>query len=419
MNKKILALTIAAILGASGLSGCGGGSSPDGSAKLAFGLWDKNQQPTMQAMCDAYTAANPGVTIEIQVTPYKGQEYWTKLDASMNGGTAPDVFWMNSLHVEKYVDGGMVEPMDDAMAAAGFDTAQFPEALTKLYRVEGKLYAVPKDFDTNALWYNKEIFDSAGVAYPTNDWTWDDMVEAAKKLGNKEKGIYGIAAALDSQTNYYNTVFACGGYILNEDKTGFGYDKPGTIEGIQCWVDLINNGISPSVNQTNETTQDAMFEAGGLAMTLAGSYMTPEYLQNETIKGKVDLVEVPAYKGTEANVINGLGYSVFSKSKNKEEAMKFALWLGSEEAMKLQGEAGIVISARNDAQHYFAETHPEINLGVYADQAPVSSPFPGCKVSGELIDIESNYLKQAFAGQMTVQEACEALQKDATALLAQ
>lgn len=420
-TKKLLALTLATVLAAGCLSGCGGSSSgaSGGKTKLSFGIWDKNQQPAMQAMVDAYTKENPDVTIEIQITPYKGQEYFTKLDASMNGGTAPDIFWMNAMHLQKYVDGGMLEPLEEPMSAAGIDATQFPESLLKLYTIDGKKYAVPKDFDTNALWYNKEIFDNAGVPYPTDDWTWEDMVAAGQKLGNKEKGIYALGASLDYQTNYYNTVFACGGFILNDEKTTFGYNDPGTVEGIQCWIDLINDGLSPDVNQTTETTQDAMFEAGSLAMNWAGSYMTPEFLSNETIKDKIDLVEAPAYKGKKANVINGLGYCVFSKSKNKEEAVKFAMWLGGAEAMKIQGESGVVIAARNDAQHYFADAHPEINLNAYLNQAQLATPLPAFRHSGELIDIEYNYMKQAFAGQMTLQEACDALQQEATALLTQ
>src|SRR5699024_10440197 len=104
--------------------------------------------------------------------------------------------------------------------------------------------------------------------------TWNDMVATAKKLTDKRKGIYGVAAPLDFQTTYYNTIFAADGYILNEDKTKTGYSDPNTQKGIQCWIDLINDGISPTLAQTTETLPDAMFESEKLAMCWAGSYMT-------------------------------------------------------------------------------------------------------------------------------------------------
>jgi multiple sugar transport system substrate-binding protein len=414
----VLTLVVSVFAGCGNSTGSSQSGNNSGPVKLALGIWDKNQQPTMQAMCDAYNKANPNVSIEIQLTPYKGAEYWTKLEASMNGGTAPDVFWLNVLHFEKYLQGGMLEPLNSAIKAENFDASQFPSALIAMYTLDNKLYAVPKDFDTNAVWYNKEIFEAAGVSYPQKGWTWDDMVAAAKKLTNKDKGIYGVAAPLDFQTCYYNTIFAAGGYILNNDKTATGFGDPKTQKGIQCWIDLINEGISPTLAQTTDTSADAMFESGKLAMCWAGSYMTPEYMQNEVIKDKVDIVELPTFEGKEANVINGLGYAVYSKSKQKDAATKFALWLGGEEAMKIQGQSGAVISARNDAQKYFTETHPNINLAAYTDKAKISTPLPASLVSSELFDTEAKYLKQAYAGQMSLADACTKIDDESKVLLA-
>lgn len=421
--RRIMALVMALMLLVSVFTGCGNSTgsksgNDSGPVKLALGIWDKNQQPAIQAICDAYNKANPNVKIEIQLTPYKGSEYWTKLEASMNGGTAPDVFWLNVLHFEKYLQGGMLEPLDAAIKAENFDVAQFPPALISMYTLDNKVYAVPKDFDTNAVWYNKEIFDVAKVSYPQKGWTWDDMVATAKKLTNKDKGIYGVAAPLDFQTCYYNTIFAAGGYILNGDKTATGFSDAKTQKGIQSWIDLINEGISPTLAQTTDTSADAMFESGKLAMCWAGSYMTPEYMQNEVIKDKVDIVELPTFDGKEANVINGLGYAVYSKSKQKDAATKFALWLGGEEAMKIQGQSGAVISARNDAQKYFEETHKNINLVAYTDKAKISTPLPASLVSSELFDTEAKYLKQAYAGQMSLKDACAKIDEESKALLA-
>ena len=72
----------------------------------------------MQKMIDAYEAENDNVSISIQLTPYKGGEYWTKLEASAGGGTAPDVFWLNVLHLDSYVEGGILDDMTDAIASS-------------------------------------------------------------------------------------------------------------------------------------------------------------------------------------------------------------------------------------------------------------------------------------------------------------
>lgn len=420
--KKLAALGLTVIMGATLLAGCGGGNDggkSGGKTKLALGIWDENQRPAMEKMVEAYEKENEDVTVEIQLTPYKGSEYWTKLEAAATGGKAPDVFWINVLHADAYVEGGILADLTDAVKESDIQE-NFPETLVENYVRDGKNYAVPKDFDTNALWYNKEMFDNAGVAYPTDDMTYEDLLKTAEdlKAAGLGEGVYPFACPVDFQTWYYQTVFANDGWILNEDKTETGYEDPKTQEGIQCWIDMIEKDLSPSAAALSETTPDAMFQGEQVAMNFAGSYMVPEYASNDVVKGKIDCVEIPTFNGVEDNCINGLGYAVFEGSKNKDAAADFAIWLGSAEAMKIQGETGVVISARTDAQKYFAEANADYNLAAYTNHSDKAYPLPVCNVAAELYDMEANYLKQAFAGEKTLEEACKELKKDADALLA-
>jgi multiple sugar transport system substrate-binding protein len=91
---KVLAMGMAFAMAAMSLTACsgGGGASKGGTAALSFGIWDEKQRPVMEAMVQAYEKTHENVKIEIQLTPYKGGEYWTKLEAAATGGTAPDVF---------------------------------------------------------------------------------------------------------------------------------------------------------------------------------------------------------------------------------------------------------------------------------------------------------------------------------------
>lgn len=428
MKRKSLfraaALGLAAVMTVGCLAGCGkgkseGSDSKGGKTKLSLGIWDENQRPTIESLVKAYEKEHSDVQIDIQLTPYKGGEYWTKLEAAATGGTAPDVFWINVLHLDDYEEGGILADLTDKAKEIDLD-ANFPESLVEAYTREDKVYAIPKDFDTNALWYNKEIFDKAGVAYPTDDWTYDDLVKACEDLqaAGLDQGVYPFVCPIDFQTWYYPTVFANGGWIINEDKTETGYEDAKTQEGIQCWIDMINKGYSPDVNTLSETSADAMFEGGQTAMTLAGSYMTPEYTSNDAINTKINLVEFPAYNGKEPNVINGLGYAVYEGSKNKEAAAEFAAWLGGEEAMKIQGETGVVISARNDAQELFAASNADLNLAAYTNHADVATALPVCKGVAELYDLELEQLKAAYTGDKTLADVCKNLKTEADELLA-
>jgi len=423
--KKIVAFGLCAAMSIMALAGCGGGSGDGGSSEsggkteLSFGIWDENQRAAMEKLVEAYEKENEDVSIEIQLTPYKGGEYWTKLEAAATGGKAPDVFWLNVLHLDAYVDGGILADMTEAIAGSDINDS-FPETLVNNYVRDGVNYAVPKDFDTNALWYNKEIFDAANVAYPTDDMTYEDLVKTAEdlKAAGLDDGVYPFACPVDFQTWYYQTVYANDGYILNDDKTETGYSDAKTQEGIQCWIDMIDADLSPSAAALAETTADAMFEGGQLAMNFAGSYMVPEYAGNDAISDKIDCVEIPTFNGKEDNCINGLGYAVYEGSKNKDAAIAFAVWLGSAEAMKIQGETGVVISARTDAQECFANANPDYNLAAYTNHADEAYPLPVCIKAAELYDLESTYLQKAYNGEQPLADVCKELKEEADALLA-
>ena len=380
-TKALLAWAAVLTMGVSVLASCGnktasgdssaaGENKAEGKTALSLAIWDEKQRPMMESLVEAYEKEHPDVTVEVQLTPYKGGEYWTKLEAAATGGKAPDVFWLNVLHTDSYVD--------------------------------------------------KEIFDKAGVSYPTNDMTYEDLVAKAEELkkAGLPDGVYPFACPVDFQTWYYQTVFANGGWILSEDKKTSGYDDPKTQGGIQCWIDMIDKGLSPSSAALSETSSDAMFEGGQLAMNFAGSYMVPEYAGNDTIKDKIDCVELPSFNGIETNCINGLGYAVYEGSKNKEAATDLAIWLSSKEAMDIQGNAGVVISARNESQELFAKSSDKYDLSVYTAHTDKAYPLPVCKNAAELYDMESKALQKAYSGEESLSDACKALKVEADAFLA-
>lgn len=114
--RKVAALGLCVALGATMLTACGGSkgkSASGGKTELNFGIWDENQRPAMEKMVKAYEKENSDVKINIQLTPYKGGEYWTKLEAAASGGKAPDVFWLNVLHLDSYVEGGILDDLTD------------------------------------------------------------------------------------------------------------------------------------------------------------------------------------------------------------------------------------------------------------------------------------------------------------------
>lgn len=373
----------------------------DEKVKITFAFWDKNQEPGMRAIADAYMAKNPNVTVETQVTPW--DQYWTKLQAAAQGGAMPDVFWMHSNQFFTYASAGML--LD--LTSLNLDYTPYPSGITALYNYEGAQLAVPKDYDTIALCYNKEIFDNAGIAYPNDTWTWETLRETAKKLTNAEKGIYGFAAANDTQSGYYNFVYQNGGFIFENGKSGF--DLPETQEAIKFYSDLqLVDGVSPLESSFVDMDTNSQFKAGKLAMQLLGSWCLGDYMSNEFIKDKFDVAVLPQGK-VRASIYNGLGYSGAFNTPNPEAVKDFIAFCGSEEANILQAQNKAAIPAFAGTEHYFTDNFKTINVVCYPEMISYSKQFAFSPNKSLWESTEKELMAEVYTKAKTVEEACNAL----------
>lgn len=414
MKKALLVLSVL-ILGV--LAACSSNSSEDGdNATIKYAYWDKNQEQMLKDLVEEFNKEYPNIKVNLELTPY--DQYFTKLDAAATGDGLPDVFWMNGPNFVKYASNNMIEPIDERIKEDSVDLAPYPEGLLGLYQYDGKSYALPKDYDTIGLWYNKALFDEADLEYPNDTWTWDDLLEAAKALTDEEKGVHGIAAYIqDAQASYYNTILANDGFIISEDKKESGFDDPKTIEGLQLYHDLIHvHGVSPTHAQMETTTATSMFESGKVAMMFQASYMIPQFKSNEYTLENVDVTVLPIMN-KRSNVIHGLGNVIASNSDNKDAAWKFVKFLSSEKAATMQAEAGI-IPAYEGTQKAWVEATPEFNLQAFLDMAEVSEPYPVSKDTSKWATIIQDNIAKAWTGQLTVEEASEIINEEMERILA-
>lgn len=433
-NKRIAALCLSGVLILGGVTGCKGAdetgskSSDDTensestgeesagiSGEVRYAFWDTIQVPWLEACVEEFNKIYPDVKIILE--PNVWDEYWTKLEAAATGGSLADVFWMNGPNIAKYAQGDILLPIDDQIAESGIDLSDYPKGTVDQFHIEGKQYAIPKDFGTINVWYNKKLFDEAGVEYPTDDWTWEDMAEKAEKLTKPDGSIYGIAAPYDGQTCFYNTIFAHGGEIISEDKKSSGYDKPETQAGIQCWIDLQEAGLSPSQASLEEATADAQFLSGKVAMAWIGSWLLPSVLESD-VKDDVDCVEVPSIKGKKGNTAHGLGNCIFKGTKNPEAAWAWVEFLASETPNVLSAEMGAAIPALKGTSQKWIDTYPQYNLKSYITAAEeYSYEYPASVNTAEWNQYEADNLKKAYALEVDVKTAADQLAKQMNEVL--
>ncbi|MDR0375828.1 MAG: sugar ABC transporter substrate-binding protein [Treponema sp.] len=390
-------------------------SASAGDVTLKLGIWDKNQEGGITQVLKDFTAQT-GVKVEVEITPW--EQYWTLLEAAATGGALPDVFWMHSNQVIRYESSGLLMDLTERIENSDIaDLANFPPDLVGLYSLNGRNYAIPKDLDTIALFYNKKIFDEMGVAYPTDQWSWDDFADAARRLTNEEH--YGYAAALFGQEGYFNFIFQNDGWVISEDKKTSGFDDPKTIEAVQFFVDFVRNGSSPDLSVTAENTPAALLEAGKVAMGTFGSWMLSEFKSNEYVAANCDIQLLPKGRdGTRATVYNGLGWVAAANTEHPEEAWKLLEFFSSREAQKKLSATGIAISAFLGASDAWYKTSDLFNLKAYADQIPYGRFYPFSRNAVVWHNMIDEKLRDALSGITSVPDACRDITRTMNQMLA-
>ncbi|QJD88120.1 sugar ABC transporter substrate-binding protein [Cohnella herbarum] len=373
---------------------------------ISYTIWDKIQQPAMEAIAKEFTAENPNIKVKVEVIPWG--DYWTKMSAAAPAGTLPDVFWMHGGQFIKYATGGFLEPITDKVQSGIIDLNNYAANLGSIYTLDGQNYGVPKDFDTIGLAYNKELFDQAGVPYPDDTWDYNKLAEVAKQLSQPDKGIYGFGAKLDTQVGYWNDMLANGGHILSDDLSKSGYDEPASIEALKFRYQMILDKASPTHQQMTDTESTEMFKSGKLAMIFEGSWRNADIDGSEIIHGKWNWAKLPKGKVKRGNIINGLGNVMSAKGKNKAEAGLFLQFLGSKRAAEITAEMGAAIPAFNGTQDAWVKSKPDLNLQVFIDQVADAIPYPsGTKAYPVWFAKESEIMSQAWGGVISIEEGAK------------
>lgn len=386
----------------------------DGDTILTYAIWDTNQEPGMKKMAEAFEEKNPEIKVNVEVTPW--DQYWTKLDAAATGDSLPDVFWMHSNEAYRYMSNGILLDLSES-TKDNIDLNNYPEEITELYSLDNKLYAIPKDIDTIGLWYNKTLFDEAEIDYPDENWTWDDMLEAAKKLTDPANEVYGFAAPNNGHEGYWNFIYQNNGEILNESRTKSMMTMKETKEALDFYSNLIiKEKVSPTADQMAENKPVSFMQSGRLGMGLFGSWMLADFKSNDYMLENTDVAVLPKGK-KQASVYNGLGNAVSAKTKNKDAAIKFVEFLGSEEANLISAEEGSAIPAYKGTADKWVENVKEFNVQAYIDMMDYSVIRPFSTETIKVETVETDNLAELFSGEKSVNEVTEKISSEVDNIL--
>lgn len=427
MNRRRLlqssaAGAAAAAFGRTGLAGAQEAASPaaspippydGGPVTITYGFWDTAQQAGIEQQIAAFNERFPEIIVEPQIVPWG--DYWTQLQTSVAGGETFDVFWMNAASLPVYASAGALASINGLLADGSIDPSNYPQPLVDMYAYQGLQYGIPRDYDTIALFYNRDIFDEAGMDYPDETWTWDDLRSAAEQLTDEGAGQWGIGLQFSWQENYYNFIFQNEGRLLSEDLSESVIDEPEAAEAIEYVTNFFLDGLTPSVAiQQSNPVAETLFPAGQVAMMPGGSFRASTYAEAEA---NIDVAPLPQGR-RRATVIHGLANVIWSGTPNRAAAMEFVRFLAGEEAARILGESGIGLPAYEGMEGTWLESEPDMNLQVFVDAADYGVQLENPEVGFEWQVAIQEVMLQGWSGEIPVEEIPVRAKEAADAALA-
>ncbi|NPV08404.1 MAG: sugar ABC transporter substrate-binding protein [Anaerolineae bacterium] len=310
------------------------------SGTIRVGSWESGEalDPWNRAIA-GFQAMYPDVTVQLEAVP---QGYGDKLLTQFAAGTAPDVFMVGDGDVARFVQRGAVELLDPYINGNNpLDLSLFLPGLLEIGQIDGQTYLLTKDYSPLVVYYNKDLFDEAGLDYPQAGWTWDDFLATAQALTVDEDGDGQIDQWGIQLPNHWGDVtwwrgispfvFQAGGDILSSDgTTTTGYmNSPETVEAIQFYVDLYReHQVAPGPEDLGALAGVDLFQTGMVGMLWTGRWPLADFKANPNLN--FGTVGLPMGK-QHANSICWAGFALYSESPNKDTAWAFLKYIAAEE----------------------------------------------------------------------------------------
>ncbi len=351
------------------------------SGKITYAIWgDPSELASQIALVQAFEAEHPDIDVEVTVSDWDA--YWTGLQTSIAGGDAPDVFAMDGPIFPDYQSRGVLLDLQPYIAADGFDVSALADAgVAHFTTTDGGQYGLPRDLNVVPLFYNKTMFDAAGIPYPDETWDWNKLVEVGQQLTIDENGDglpeqWGFYTETTDMENFWSeAVWQNGGEIISDDRTQTLLGSDEAVGGLQFLQDLIYKYKIMATPDLFAETGDA-FEQGLAAMEANGSWLVPTHTAAGIDFG---IAPLPAGTAGHATSLNPTGAVVSASSRNPDAAWEFVKWLVGPEAqeMLMQGKVALPVDK-------------SVLEGSYA------SAFEGSDVMAAML--EHAHLKPSFAG---------------------
>ena len=349
MNSTALKATVAGVA----LLSMAGWAQAE-TVRVTVAEYSSKTGPYFEEAAKAFEEANPGSDIQIEVVPW--DVLLQKLTTDISGGANADLSIIGTRWLIDFVDQGIAAPLDDYMTQ-DFRDRFFPVFLEPSV-MQGKTYGLPIAASARAMYYNKALFEQAGITEVPD--TWDELAEAAKKIGALGDDIAGFGLQgkeIETDVYFYYAFWAYGGQLVEEDGTS-GLDTDAGYKAAEMYKSLIDSGATqPGVTSYNREDVQNLFKQGKVGMMITAPFLSNQ-IKEEAPDLEYGVAAIPAGPDGERGTY-GVTDSIimFENSQNKDLAWKFLDQLFTTEwrAKFTSGEGFLPVNPEVAAQPAFAD----------------------------------------------------------------
>lgn len=378
------------------------------SAHITFSSWGSpSEQATIHQVLHVFQHHSKGISVTPELASFA--DYFTKYNADVASHSTADVQFLTL--VPGYAQKGALYELHGLLKKHGKSLPKgYTKAQLELFTYKKGVYGVPRDNDTKVIFYNKTLFKQAGVAFPKNNWTYDQLRATAKKLTTR-RGTRVVQYGYAFETGEWRLyIWQHGSELFNNDQhpTKLTFDNVKAAAGIQFMANLINvDKVTPAPTQIVDSTQiGPLFAGGQLAMAFGNHALVPQLTAVPSLKW--DVVGMPHFRGYKTvNVAGGAGYTIGRWTKNPAAALQLWEYLTGPVASLIFASGNDLVPNSPAALHSKQWLSKPYNK-VFTEQTKLGHDFPSFPQFSDVANAISAELDKVWTGESTAKEALHA-----------
>lgn len=406
-------LLLSFLLLSSFLSACAPGESPAPQGRVSFAVFgDPAELAAYQALVQAFQSRYPDIQVELRHVASQS-DYQKQLVAAFSAGAPPDVMLLSYRRVASFASQGGLEPLDSYMEKSSLlREADFYAPAMDAFRWNGHLWCIPQNVSSLVVYYNRDLFDAAGLPYPAAGWTRDDFLAVARALtkdldGDGRIDQYG-AGIEPSLMRLAPLIWQNGGEVVDDpnNPTRLALDTPPALAALRWLVDLqVREHVVPDAVAEKAEKSETRFLNGTLAMYFQSRRLVTTFRSITAFEW--DVAPLPA-GARAAGILHSDGFCMAAATKDKDAAWALIEFANSDEGQTLLAATGRTVPSLRavaESAAFLDPAQPPKSSRVFLDVVPTLRALPLFPTWPGIEETVNREIERAFYGQASVEEA--------------